>query len=268
MNKIEKLFVILTAILLLAAVTLILFLMPPEAFWVALALAVATTGYFLIMLVIRGQRAREQYPKRWHSIFSFITYFIVMLIVFTALFFYALPSAATIVLMVALMLTLVVNYITVPLSIIHKFKESKIESEPLKKFPRVTIIVPAYNEEEVVGRTIENLIEAYYPNKEIIVVDDGSTDSTYEVAIKYAPRGIKVIRRVNGGKFAALNTGLVYATGDIIITVDADSLVTRTALVEIVKSFKDPEVGGVAGTLKVYNRHTFLTKLGNVNYFV
>lgn len=268
MSKKEGFFIILTAILLLAAVTLILFIMPPESFWVALALAVATAGYFFALLVIRGQKAREQYPKRWHSIFSFITYFIIMLIVFAVLFFYALPSAATIVLMVALMLTLVVNYITVPLSIIHKFREAKIESTPLKEFPRISIIVPAYNEEEVLGRTIENLIEAYYPDKEIIVVDDGSTDSTHEVAKKYVPRGIKVISRVNGGKYAALNTALVYATGDIIITVDADSLVTRTALVEIVKSFEDPEVGGVAGTLKVFNRHTFLTKLQSLEYLI
>src|SRR4030043_602045 len=99
MSKKEKFFIILTAILLLAAVTLILFVMPPESFWVALALAVATAGYFFALLLIRGQRTREQYPKRWHSIFSFITYFIIMLIVFAVLFFYALPSAATIVLM-------------------------------------------------------------------------------------------------------------------------------------------------------------------------
>lgn len=268
MRKVELIITIVIAVLLLAAVTFTLFFMPPESFWVALGLGLATVLYFIVASLIRRQRAREQYPKRWHSLFSFITYFVLMFIVFAILFFYAVPTALSLVLMVAMVFTLVIHYITVPLAIIHKIRENKILSAPLKEFHKVTIIVPAYNEEKVLGRTIENLIEAYYPNKEIIVVDDGSTDSTYEIARKYVPRGIKVVRRVNGGKYAALNTGLVYATGDIVITVDADSLVTRTALVEIVKSFEDPDVGGAAGTLKVFNRSKFLTKLQALEYLV
>lgn len=269
MNTAEKIASIIIGALLLVVLTFILFLMPPESFWIALVLGLVTVGYFFTILLIRGQRVREQHPKRWHSIFSLTFYFIIMFIVFAVLFYFILPSALMIVLMVALMFTLVMNYITVPLAIIHKFREDKIIRTPLKEYPRVSIIVPAYNEESVLGRTIENLLEAYYPNKEIIVVDDGSTDSTLQVAQEFVPKGVKVIHRVNGGKFAALNTGLIYATGEYVISVDADSLVTRGALVEIVKDFAhDPEIGGVAGTLKVYNRHTFLTKLQSLEYLI
>lgn len=269
MSKTERLAIIITAILLLAVVTFILAFMPPESFWVALGLALATMVYFFAILIIRGQRVREKYPRRWHSIFSLGFYFIIMLIVFAVLFYFVVPSALMLVLMVALMFTLVINYITVPLAIIHKFRGERIESTPLKEFPKVSVIVPAFNEEKVLGRTIENLLEAYYPDKEIIVIDDGSTDSTYQVAKKYIPRGVKVVQRVNGGKYAALNTGLIYATGEFVISVDADSLVTRTALIEIVKGFQDdPEVGGVAGTLKVYNNNKFLTKLQSLEYLI
>jgi len=169
-------------------------------------------------------------------------------------------------LMAALIFTLVLSYITVPLAILHRFNENKRFSAPLEEYPKLSIIIPAYNEEKVLGRTIENILEAYYPNKEIIVIDDGSTDSTYQVAKKFLSHGVKVVQRVNGGKFAALNTGLVYATGEIVVSVDADTLITRTALVEMAKSFRDPEVGGVAGTLKVLNQNKFLTKLQGLEY--
>ncbi len=269
MSKAEKIATVFTAIVLLAAVAFILFFMPFESFWIALGLGVAIVAYFFIMLIIRGQKVRERFPRRWHSIFSFLGYFVIMFIIFVILFIYIVPSALTIFLMVALMFTLIINYITVPLAIINKFKEQRIVSTPLKEYPKVSIVIPAYNEEQDLGRTIDNILEAYYPNKEIIVVDDGSTDSTYQVAKKYIPQGVKVIQRVNGGKYAALNTGLVYATGEFVISVDADSLVTRTAIVEIVKGFmEDPEVGGVAGTLKVYNRHKFLTKLQSLEYLI
>lgn len=266
MSNKEKIGSIVTGIILFAAITSILLFIPAETLWVALGLGLAVVIYFFVLLIIRGQHVREQYPKRWHSIFSILSYFIIMLIVFFVLFFYAVPSALMIVLMVALIFTLVLNYLTVPLAILHRFNENKRFSPPLEDYPKLSIIIPAYNEEKVVSRTIENILEAYYPNKEIIVIDDGSTDSTYQVAKKFLPQGVKVVQRVNGGKYAALNTGLVYATGEIVITVDADTLITRTSLIEIAKSFIDPEVGGVAGTLKVLNRNKFLTKLQSLEY--
>jgi len=128
--------------------------------------------------------------------------------------------------------------------------------------------VPAYNEEKVLARTIETLIEADYPDKEIIIVDDGSMDSTYDVALRYAKRGIKVVHRPNGGKFAALNTGIALSSGELIVTVDADSMVARAAIAEIVKGFENPDVAGVAGNLKVFNRTKILTKLQALEYIV
>jgi len=266
MSKKDIVFVSVIAFLLVIVAAGTLFFVPPGAFLVALGLAVAIGVFFTLTWVIRGQRVRERYPRRWHNAFSFFSYFFILTIVFSLLYFYAISSVIVILLMVALVFTVVTNFIAVPLAILHWYREHTADSGPLKHYHKISIIVPAYNEEKVLSRTIENLLEAYYPNKEIIIVDDGSEDRTWEVAQKYVQYGIKVVRRVNGGKYAALNTGLTYATGEIVITVDADSLVNRSALVEIVRNFVDLDVGGVAGNLKVLNRNNLITRLQSLEY--
>ena len=72
----------------------------------------------------------------------------------------------------------------------------------------------------------------------------------------------------NGGKFAALNTGIAVSSGEIIMTVDADSMIARASITEMVRGFENPEVAGVAGNLKVFNRNNLLTKLQALEYIV
>ncbi|MEM2459591.1 MAG: glycosyltransferase family 2 protein, partial [Candidatus Bathyarchaeia archaeon] len=118
----------------------------------------------------------------------------------------------------------------------------------------VSIIIPAHNEEKVISRSIEAAIEAEYPNKEIVVVDDGSTDGTYRIALQYAKKGkIKLLRRdaASGSKAGALNYGLMFTTGDIIITVDADTILERDAIKEAVKTLLEEGVSAVSGNVRV-----------------
>ncbi|MEM1784736.1 MAG: glycosyltransferase, partial [Candidatus Bathyarchaeia archaeon] len=120
--------------------------------------------------------------------------------------------------------------------------------------PKVSIIIPAHNEEKVISRSIEAAIEAEYPNKEIVVVDDGSNDGTYRIALQYAKKGkIKLLRRdaASGSKAGALNYGLMFATGDIIITVDADTILERDAIKEAVKTLLEEGVSAVSGNVRV-----------------
>jgi cellulose synthase/poly-beta-1,6-N-acetylglucosamine synthase-like glycosyltransferase len=163
-------------------------------------------------------------------------------------------------------ITLFFDFFNIPLALYHKYLEEEIERQPLRSYPLISIIVPAHNEEECIEGTLETLLEIDYPRKEIIVVDDGSTDKTYEIATRYIPKGVKVVHRRQGGKWAALNYGLICSRGEIIVTIDADSLISRTALTEIAKRFQDPKVMAVCGNVKVLNRNNFLTKCQALEY--
>jgi len=135
--------------------------------------------------------------------------------------------------------------------------------------PTVSIILPAHNEEAIIARSIETLLEVDYPSKEIIVVDDGSTDRTCEIAEIYEKREqIKLIRRPMGygKKTYAINYGIFWAHGEIIVTMDADTLIERDAIRQLVKYFEDPKVVGMAGNVRVFNKPNFLSKLQAYEY--
>jgi len=152
----------------------------------------------------------------------------------------------------------------VPMAVISKHRE---ELQPeLQSYPTVSVIIPAYNEEKVILHTIEALLETKYPKKEIIFVDDGSKDRTLDIAMQYKDR-ISVLHKENGGKASALNYGLIYAKGEIIVIVDADTIIGRNSLKEIVKGFQvDEHVAAVAGNIKVRNRVNMITKCQALEY--
>ena len=116
--------------------------------------------------------------------------------------------------------------------------------------PRVTLIISAYNEEEVIEDKILNSMALLYPKEllEIVVVSDASQDNTEQIAKLYSGQGI-VLRRFEGriGKTGCLNKAVPLAKGDIIIFSDANSLYDRQAVQELVKHFRDPQIGFVTG---------------------
>jgi cellulose synthase/poly-beta-1,6-N-acetylglucosamine synthase-like glycosyltransferase len=134
--------------------------------------------------------------------------------------------------------------------------------------PSVSVIVPAYNEERVVVRTVESLLNQDWGNHEIIVVDDGSRDRTFEVA-QEAFRGnpvVRVFRKPNGGKASALNYGLSRATGEIVVALDADTVFEPETITGLLAPLADPEVGAVAGNAKVGNRINLVTRWQAIEY--
>ena len=144
----------------------------------------------------------------------------------------------------------------IPLAIRSVSKETLLK-EPTS-YPKMSVLVPAYNEEKVIRTTIESLLSTDYPDKEIIVIDDGSKDMTLEIASHYKDK-VKVLHKENGGKASALNTGLLYATGSIIVILDADTIIGHSALRHIAKSFSNENVAAVAGNIKIRNRMNCLT---------
>lgn len=111
--------------------------------------------------------------------------------------------------------------------------------------PRVSVIVPAYNEEAVIERCLKSLIGQDYANTQIVVVVGGS-DDTYMLSSNFG-HGIKVLKESCQGKSAALNEGIAHSDGEIIITTDADSSFPTGWISNLVSYFKNPKVMAVSG---------------------
>jgi len=131
----------------------------------------------------------------------------------------------------------------------------------------ISIIVPAFNEAAGVEATLLSLVEARYLSEaEILVIDDGSTDRTAEIAVRLGVPGVRVISQPNSGKSAALNTGIALASHDIVVLLDGDTVFERTALERLVAPFSDPEVAAVSGNTKVGNRTGLLGRWQHLEY--
>lgn len=129
--------------------------------------------------------------------------------------------------------------------------------------PSITIIIPAYNEKKLIGEAIDSVLDIDYPNFDLIVVDDGSTDQTYQVAKRrkddwhkklvergrsVGPKKIQVLSQVNQGKSVALNTAIRdYTKSKIVVCLDADSKLSRDALIRAVRHFqRDSDIVGLS----------------------
>jgi cellulose synthase/poly-beta-1,6-N-acetylglucosamine synthase-like glycosyltransferase/peptidoglycan/xylan/chitin deacetylase (PgdA/CDA1 family)/spore germination protein YaaH len=134
--------------------------------------------------------------------------------------------------------------------------------------PAVSVVVPAYNEEKVIGRTVRAVLGSDYPDVEVIVVDDGSTDGTFDAVIREfgADPRVRAFRRPNGGKPRALNYGIGQARGEIVVALDADTIFRPAAIRRLAARFADPRVGAVAGNARVGNRVNLMTNLQALEY--
>jgi poly-beta-1,6-N-acetyl-D-glucosamine synthase len=124
----------------------------------------------------------------------------------------------------------------------------------LLSFVLVDLLIPAHNEGASIKNTIESLLDNTYPNKEIIVIDDHSTDNTFDQAYPYYKRGqIRLIKRSEGkgSKSGAINFGTVFATGEVILVMDGDTLLERGALKDVVRAMTVPDVVAVAGNVRI-----------------
>jgi cellulose synthase/poly-beta-1,6-N-acetylglucosamine synthase-like glycosyltransferase len=135
--------------------------------------------------------------------------------------------------------------------------------------PSVSVIVPAYREEAVIVKTIASLVKQEYPGTlEVVVVDDGSPDATYDRAVEAFGSHplVRIYKKANGGKASALNFGLTVASGEIVICLDADTIFVPNTVGELVAPLADPTVGAVAGNAKVGNRINIVTRWQAIEY--
>ena len=151
-------------------------------------------------------------------------------------------------------------------SVCEEMRRQRLPTE--YKLHPISIIVPAYNEAVVISDTIDILKQLDYPVYEVIVIDDGSTDGTFQVATRTVAgdRRFKVLRKANGGKANALNMGIQNSVYDYIFCMDADSVLEANSLRFGIRHFADPEVAAVAGSVLVQNRTNWVTSFQTVEY--
>ncbi|MGA3133126.1 MAG: glycosyltransferase [Terracidiphilus sp.] len=137
--------------------------------------------------------------------------------------------------------------------------------------PHVAVLIPAYNEETVIVRTIRSVLNSDYKNLRVIVIDDGSHDRTAEVAAaayagEISTGHIQVLTKRNEGKAAALNYALDRIDEEIYVGIDADTVIAADAISKLIPHFEDPAIGAIAGNAKVGNRVNLWTRWQALEY--
>lgn len=143
--------------------------------------------------------------------------------------------------------------------------------------PRVSVVVPAWNEEVGIIKTIDSVLDNGYKNTELIIVNDGSTDNSDKVIKEYlkevrkekknAIARIVYVYQENGGKGVALNTGIKLTKGEVIMTMDADSALEKGAIAKLVRYYIDPEIMAVVGNVEVANTTTLVGFAQHLEYY-
>jgi cellulose synthase/poly-beta-1,6-N-acetylglucosamine synthase-like glycosyltransferase/peptidoglycan/xylan/chitin deacetylase (PgdA/CDA1 family)/spore germination protein YaaH len=157
------------------------------------------------------------------------------------------------------------------LAIYDRLKNSMPVDVRERNHPQVAVLVPAFNEEKVIERTVRSVLASDYPNLRVIIIDDGSKDGTTEVAqtafaAEIVAGKVLVLTKPNGGKAQALNYGLQFVTEEIYVGIDADTIIDKRAVSRLLPHFEDASVAAVAGNAKVGNRVNIWTRWQALEY--
>ncbi len=154
-----------------------------------------------------------------------------------------------------------------PLALAYERRNRKVRYDPEFR-PPVSVVIAAYNEEQVIVTTIESVLASAYPVSEVIVVDDGSLDGTsdaVEGAFGDDPR-VRLFRQANAGKAEALSHALAECRNELLVSVDADTQLPPESVGLLVRHFQDPKVGAVAGNVQVGNMRNVVTTWQGIEY--
>ena len=185
---------------------------------------------------------------------------------------------AIFILLMPIILKYLVQLVTLPFYSLSEILNARKSQNPVGQ--KVSVLIPAWNEEVGIIKTIQSVVETDYSNLEVIVINDGSTDDTHKLVSAYIERfenkmqnhtgdkGIELryLNLANGGKANALNRGLRLATGEFIITIDADSLMDKSAIDKLLLRFTDSSVGAVAGNVIIGNKSRPIAALQQLEY--
>lgn len=156
-----------------------------------------------------------------------------------------------------------------------KNKSSTFNAKSSRKYsPLVTVVVPAHNEELTLRRNLESIVNSTYKNIQLIIVNDSSTDRTYNIARYFQRKNrksfkqIKVLNVKVRGKAKALNAALEYAEGSLFMCLDSDSALTPDALQAAVGTFKNKEIGALSASVKIFPTKGLLNTIQRIEYLI
>jgi peptidoglycan-N-acetylglucosamine deacetylase len=159
------------------------------------------------------------------------------------------------------------------LAVFDRLRQRSADRPESSYRPRVAVLIPAYNEEKVIERTVRAVLGSDYPKLRIIVIDDGSKDRTLEVARTLFAHEVEqgkvlILSKANSGKAEALNFGLQYIANDeeVFVGIDADTVIAPDAISRLVPHFADSRIGALAGNAKVGNRVNLWTRWQALEY--
>jgi cellulose synthase/poly-beta-1,6-N-acetylglucosamine synthase-like glycosyltransferase len=161
----------------------------------------------------------------------------------------------------------VVKLVAIPLALTYELRDAYRRRSGRHTLadenPWVSVVVPAYNEAPVLANCVESLVSGRHRRVEVIVVDDGSTDETPEIAARLAREHpqVRYVRQANAGKGAALNRGIAESTGEVLFFVDADGIFAPDTIGEMLRGFDSPRVGAVCGDDRPVNLDRVQTRL-------
>jgi len=172
--------------------------------------------------------------------------------------------------LIPIIVKFLIQLIAAPLSgLIDYFRDKPV----LDQQPSVSVLIPAWNEEVGIINTLRSALAADYNNYEVIVINDGSTDKTHQLLSDFithfnpnSPIKLRYLALENGGKAKALNHALQHAKGEIVVTIDADSLMHPKAIRNMVKKFSSNKVAAVAGNVAIGNGHAGLGIIQQLEY--
>lgn len=154
----------------------------------------------------------------------------------------------------------------------------QLSKKEIEQIIKVSVVIPAWNEEVGVLNSVKSLLRSNYNNLEIIVVNDGSTDRTDSVVTNFVintlptllgtEQEFKYYKKENGGKGSALNYGIIKSTGNVIVTMDADTKFNPDAIFNVAKYFVNPNLDAAVGNVKIGNSNTFLGLIQQIEYTI
>ena len=167
----------------------------------------------------------------------------------------------------AIALTLLRTLVYGVLSLTQKIRSSKRVFDPSFR-PPVSVIIAAHNERKVITGTVTSILESDYPDFEVIVVDDGSSDGTAEEVRRefLGNHSVRVLSQPNLGKAAALNRAIAEASHEFLVALDADTLFCPSTMGNLIRHFADPRVAAVSGNIKAGNTQKWIARLQSLEY--